>query len=345
MNNCAPQRDPCEHISELNLDLEADCIDILLRDKHGRLEGICAEILFERELIAPAFADYSTGWWVARQNGAYRIAHMTERGHKVSILDTEIYSLFLSNNVSVVRLEFDSEERILRRHTISKDVEAGSIAISNPRTQQTAENPLRMAKPTERDPARSEKAIKFLKSANAIRTSAISRLIANCFVHSSYLWDVDAIVRHDDKLIAFETKQKFPSRKGKFGINVGLSGVFSFLERCGLRVIHVVLTKPIWETDVSAIDLISDPIYAGKSIWIATESNNIGRSGNQTDAPARTSINGEHSLVTNDIEITDFHQISVQGNPSTGLLEYLSDKTSKLRGIQDIPHIQPDIPW
>lgn len=334
------QSDPCERVADLDLGRDKDCIQILLRDKHGRLEGLCAEILFEKELIAPAFAEYSTGWWVARGDGKYRVAHVTESGHPVSPIEDDIYRLFLRHGVSLVRLEFDATERILRRHALSVGP-AGSVVQRNAaQVQPTTRSPPQVPYAAERDAERSDKAIKYLKTMGALRSSAISRLIANCFVHSRALWDIDAVVRYRNTLISFETKQKYPSRKGKFGINEGLTGMFSFLERCDLRVIHIILTKPVWDTSVSAVDLVTLPVYAGKSVWIATESHNIGRTGSKTDAPSRTSIDGRTQLRTDDLEVSDFHYLGIQGKlKKSAMVEYLEGKTHRLHAIDEIPRI------
>jgi hypothetical protein len=329
--------DPCRAVTSINIDDEEDCERLLLRDKHGRLEGLCAEILFEQELVKPAFPKYSTGWWVAKADRQqYKVAHAVETGSQITDLENAVYTHFLARDVPLFRLEYDPRSHTLRRHKLSlsgRKVESRLDGIQAP-----SPKPPSIPRAPERDGPRSTKALDYLKANRALRSAALSRLIANCYIHSPCAGDIDAIVRHKGKMVAFETKQKFPSRSGYFGINQGLAGMFSFLNSVDIRVIHVVLTKPVWDTTTSAIDLLTLPQYAGKSLWLATDGSNIESASTVSDAPARTSIDGSRRLRTLNLEVTSFHHLAAQGaKQKTSLVDFLDGKTTNVVSLKSIP--------
>ncbi len=332
--------DPCHGIDTLNLSVDGDCETILKRDKHARLEGLCAELLFYEELIRPSFTECSVGWWIAPHGNTYKVAHIIEEGHVISSLDEDIYRHFVRNHTRAVRLTFNAFRKSLLREQIALR-EMDDVLYSRRSGQQPhTDSPPKLSNSTERNVERANKAIAFLRDRGALRPSAIARLVANCFVHARALWDIDAIVRYGDRLVAFEAKQKYPSRKGAMGINQGLSNVFRFLNSSGMQVVHVVLTKPVWDTETSAIDFMTADKYSDKSLWIASDSSNIGRRGRTTSAPARTSFDGSTKLMTDDIEITDFHHVGIQGRPiGRGLLEFLEGKARSLLNVEEIPKV------
>lgn len=183
--------DPCSCLGRLDLSNERDLELILKRDKHGRLEGLCAEALFLEQLVLPSFPEVSLGWWVSRTNGIYRVARFITQSAAESGLDRKIYRHLLRNNVSVVRISFDESTLICSRENAAL-TPSGDILFQNRKPQSPTKTPPSIS--GERDATRIEKAINFLRGRKLLRAAAIQRLLANCFIHAASAWDIDAIV-------------------------------------------------------------------------------------------------------------------------------------------------------
>ena len=124
-------------------------------------------------------------------------------------------------------------------------------------------------------------------------------------------------------------------------MNDGLARMFRFLQSTGIRVVHVVLTKPVWNTKISAIDLLQDTKYAGKSIWIACDGSSISKEASGKWAPARTSIGGSYPLAYSEITLRDFVVLGACGvKLQTPLCAFLLGKGQTLAGLSDIPKVQ-----
>jgi hypothetical protein len=163
-------------------------------------------------------------------------------------------------------------------------------------------------------------------------------LFANCWLGEAPVWDVDFFVEHNDQLIAFEVKQKYPTRKGTFGLNVGEARLLTFLAELGIVPVHVILTKPVSDETVPAIDLYSQDRYKSLSLWIAARFSQTLLSSKLAQAPGKTSIYGAQRLNYYDMEVRHFHRLKPYGSgTSAALLDFLTGKTRPLKGVADIP--------
>ena len=103
----ALEDDPCRRLENLDITDDESLAGILRRDKHTRIEGICTEHLFLRQLIKPTFPDYSVGWWFTRKGGTYRIIKFCKDVGDVDLTDLRILNFFKERGLSTFVVAFD----------------------------------------------------------------------------------------------------------------------------------------------------------------------------------------------------------------------------------------------
>ena len=188
----------------------------------------------------------------------------------------------------------------------------------------------------ERDAARHAKAFNYLEEQGVLRDAAIERLFANCWIGDRFFWDIDCFAFQGDRLTAFEVKQKYPTKAGTFGLNTGLTTLFSMLTAIGVRVLHVVLTKPENDITVPALDLFTLPEHRERACWIATEFKASKLSAHTGLAPAYTSIHGTGRPRFHHIAPSHFHFLGKVGAPRSLLGEFLAGRTEPLENLESL---------
>ena len=86
----------------------------------------------------------------------------------------------------------------------------------------------------------------------------LHRLFKNCAIQPFFdgVWDIDSLARlPDNSLMQLEVKHKYPhmeknSRKLSFGINNGQLRVMQDLARRGIKTLHMIMVKPIWDKNL-----------------------------------------------------------------------------------------------
>lgn len=133
-------------------------------------------------------------------------------------------------------------------------------------------------------------------------------------------------------------KQKYPTKKGTFGLNTGLCNLFEFLTNLGIRVIHVILTKPVSDATIPATDFYTNEKYQNKSMWIGTEFTDEILSTDTSIAPSETSIFTSTKLSYFNIMPQNFSKLKFFGENKEGvLIELLNGELNKLSDIDEIP--------
>ena len=297
---------PSDHEKLANCDLlDFSCrktqVDILRRDKITRLEGLCAEHGFRTLLIQPNFADEAVtqDWWFYRHKNGYGAIKLLFN-RKLSLLDLRLFDLFKSAGIRVTFLYFARKSQDFWHTTPSRlqGSELKKICF-----RKLASPPINVAVKHE-DPQRQEKCIAFLEKRDLLLHSAVQRYAANVLIKKKALWDIDAFVLHENRLIAFEVKQKFPSQASCFGINVGLVHLFSWLESLGVGVYHIILTKPVWKERFSAVEMLEDKNFWPNSLWLGCRPTQLQLQKQvQRIAPSRTSIHRQRPLAYLDLPI------------------------------------------
>lgn len=328
----SPNLDICERIARMDLDSPVDQKLILSRDKHTRLEGLCVEALFERTLVANTFEEHTSGFWFTRKSGAYRVVKFLVDPLTFAELDARVLDHLTLHGMRAWVVFFDRKESTFRVLNYRKGCmsEAGiASARAYPRTTE----PIPIPGDKERKADRQEKAFKFLLESGRLREAAIERLFANCWIGKNYFWDIDCLAYHDDQLVAFEVKQKYPTKAGTFGLNNGLVQLFNMLTGIKIRVVHVVLTMPTNDITAPALDLILEPAHRARAFWLAANVSPDLLSGRQGSAPAYTSIHGTDRLNFRHLSPSHFHNLGNVSNEPT-LIEFLSDRTDPIDSLK-----------
>lgn len=86
----------------------------------------------------------------------------------------------------------------------------------------------------------------------------LHRLFKNCAIQPFFdgVWDIDSLARlPDSSLMQLEVKHKYPyidknSGKLYFGINNGQLKVMQDLARRGIKTLHMIMVKPIWDKNI-----------------------------------------------------------------------------------------------
>ncbi|MFQ5637262.1 MAG: hypothetical protein ACE5IR_04630 [bacterium] len=332
--------DPCREIASIDLDNDQQLCAILRRDKHTRIEGICTEKLFERTLVQPTFSDYSTGWWFRRQQGNYRVIKFTHDIGQIKSIDRLILDRFRKNGVRCFIVSFDEKEKDFYYLETSKcpggfqKKDWHKLRSRFPKKRKAAPP---IPKASERNQVRLNQAIRMLASYRGLKSAALERVFANCWLASGTYWDVDCFVFHENRILAFEVKQKYPTAKGTFGLNVGLAKLFAFLSQTGIQVFHIILTKPVKNDKIAAIDFYTKKPYRDKSNWIGLKFDRALLSKEKSFAPSKTSIFGANRLRYYHILPTSFHQIGKLGQENT--TQFIDFILGRTEPISDPKHL------
>jgi hypothetical protein len=331
--------DACQCLNELNLDSMSDLKRILRRDKHTRIEGLCSEAVFAADLLRPSFPIYSTGWWFRLQDDAYRIARLVTDVAELSDLDFRLLDKFARHTPTTV-IQFDVTAQECYYVEFKPEAQAGFCADWASRRKLFPRKSAARRLPEEkvRNAARLEQALQLLEDQHLLRHAAVERLFANCWLGNSAVWDVDFFAEQQGQFIAFEVKQKYPTHKGTFGLNIGEARLLTFLSAIGILPVHVILTKPVSDEKVPAIDLYTLDKYRPLSLWIAARFTPALLSHKPALAPGKTGIYGDQPLSYYDLEPRHFHRLKPYGaGPATAMLDFIAGKTTPLKGLADIP--------
>jgi hypothetical protein len=311
----------------LDFNRPEDCHQILLLDKHTRIEGLCSEAVFMEDVVEGNFSPVTNEFWFSRnrENGynaapkydIRKIITSYEKG--LNELDYRILDGFarekLGLRVSVVH--FDSSTKKVRefRHYSGQrhkhpDQQGDLLAFHGDMEIPSIED---------RNPVRIHKAADFLEERKLLKDAAIKRLVANCYLPGG-AWDIDAFtITAAGQVVAMEVKQKYPTAAKTFGINKGQKGLFDFLTGLGMPVIHIILQKPVSDASVHAIDLLTFPEYRQKTRWLYTRLVPEKLRKAVEAAPASTSINGQHPVEYEHISLSQFSLLKKLGVPATDI--------------------------
>ena len=290
--------DPCTIIDKINFNNEEDLKKILVRDKHTRIEGLFTEFFFFEQILKNNFQEISSGWWFGLKNQQYYISKLTLSVNDLTTVDFELLEHFSSHTRNVFIVEFCEAEKNFYygkfEKGASEKIKQDWIKLKRlyPRNEKSSSIPPER----ERNPARLKQAMKYLNKYGVLKKCAIERLFANCWLADAFYWDIDFFVKHKNKFIAFEIKQKSPTSDGKWGLNIGLGKLLKYLNTVDIEVIHVILKKPVKDNNISAIDLYTLEKYKKNAKWVAAKFSDSFLNGESSIAPEYTSIHGSTEL-------------------------------------------------
>jgi hypothetical protein len=151
---------------------------------------------------------------------------------------------------------------------------------------------------------------------------------------------MDAFVMWQGMLLGLEMKQKYPASDGTFGLNVGLSGLFSHLKGKGIRILHVILTKPIWNEKHFAISLYQRRELAEKSLWLVGAYCPEMLAGGTRQAPGKTSLNSTHDMYYHPVAVSHFRILGPFNHLNRQpIRQFLTGRCRQVRSPADIPRV------
>jgi hypothetical protein len=318
-------QDPCTIIHEINFNNEEDLKKVLVRDKHTRIEGLFTEVFFFEEILKNNFQEVSTGWWFCLKNQQYYLSKLILSVNDLTAVDLELLEHFSSRNHNVFIVEFCEAEKNFYYGKFEKGTgekikqQWNTIKRLYSKNKKNSSIPLE----NERNPSRLKQAMEYLNKHGVLKKCAIERLFANCWLADALYWDIDFFIKYKNKFIAFEVKQKFPTAKGTWGLNVGLAKLFQYLNTVEIEIIHVILKKPVNDNKIPAIDLYMVEKYKKNAKWIATKFSDSFLNGIPSVAPSYTSIFGSAPLSYYNLSQELFTVIKEVASDTNNILDFL----------------------
>ncbi|HEV8285119.1 MAG TPA: hypothetical protein VGQ09_12465 [Chitinophagaceae bacterium] len=318
-------KDPCNEIDDLNFDSKSDLKKLLFRDKHTRIEGLFTEHFFFEQIIKGQFQEISSSWWFSMKDGSYHIIKLIVSINALTSFDIELLGHFAASNSNTFIIAFNEDEKKFYYLRFKKEYKNFLVDNFDRLKKLYPKNKIKAHRlpDNERSFGRINQAIDYLESVGALKKCAIERMFANCWLPDGFFWDIDFIVKHKTRFIAFEVKQKFPTRKGTWGLNIGLSKLFIYLNSIGIEVVHVILTKPLKDKTIPAIDLYTKDEYKRNAKWIATKVKSAFTDLNLSVAPQYTSIYGNSSLSFYHLQPEIFSEIKKVNSSTNTILSFL----------------------
>jgi len=313
-----------------------DCHQILLLDKHTRIEGLCSEVVFMEDIVEGNFSPVTNEFWFSlNSDTAYdappkydirKIITSYDKG--LTELDYRILDGFAREKfgLQVSIVHFDPSTNAVRefRHTSGKRYER----VDQRGDYLPFHGDMPIAPIKDRNPERIYKAADFLETRGLLKDAAIKRLLANCYL-PGYAWDIDVFtITASGQVVAMEVKQKYTTRANTFGVNTGQKQLFGFLTALGMPVIHIILQKPVNNPTVHAIDLLTIPKYRDVTEWLYTRLVPKKLWKAVDAAPAATSITGQHPVEYEHINFSQFSRLKMLGDTATDI------KSKLLAGIE-----------
>jgi len=335
--------DPCTCLGEIDFDNENELSKILKRDKHTRIEGICTENVFYKELVSKSYKKTTSSIWFNRKNNTYNCIKVVDNIQNITDVDKYILSYFYKKNINTFVVVFNYIEKCFYYVKISQGIINGDF-IEYFRVNKKV-YPLKLSPPPipmgkHRNESRLNLSIEYLKSFNMLKQSAIERVFANCYLSTGWYWDIDSFVIEKDKIIGFEVKQKFPTNNGTFGLNLGLSKLFHFLLENGIEIYHIILTKPVWDISYPAIEMYTKENLKENSLWIGSKFSNELLSNNYSSAPSYTSIFTSARLKYFELQPSSFYKLKTFSESREIVLrDLVNNKLNKLKGVEEIPKL------
>jgi len=314
-----------DSISGLNFSRADDCRNVLLLDKHTRVEGLCSEAVFMEDIVEgnlfPVASDF---WFSLAESQGYDVTKiMTTSDKSLNDLDYLLLDMFAETaDVDKIKIVyFDEFFNNFWSFPYKMGMRDEELDLAGRIWGLPGKGV--MAEERNRDRERILKASDFLKERGLLKDAAIKRIFANCVLCKNAIWDVDAFTMTGLTPIALEVKQKYPTKKGSFGLNDGQADLFGFLTGMGIPVIHVVLRKPEEDASLHSIDLLTLPEYTERTEWLFTRFFPENLRPASFAAPDYTSIYGDAGINYSHIPLANFRALKKLREPLADLRKAL----------------------
>ncbi|HEY4287963.1 MAG TPA: hypothetical protein VGN00_12750 [Puia sp.] len=282
-------------LDDINFYLPDDQRRIFSREKITRMEGFCAEVVFDEDIVSKYLSPVTGDFWFSLKPGGYHIQKLVAGyDQPLNRLDYLLLDAFTAVEpvLQVSIAYFDGDEKEFRQfeHVNGRRY----MGLRGLGEMIGRLKPLNIPESRRTYGDRFEKVYDFLKERGPLTELAIKRVFANFWL-SDFSWDIDLFtITEDERIVALEVKHKYPSQYPSFGLNAGLKYLLDFLrEKINVETVHVVLQKP--DTGTPAIDLLTKKEWIEETEWKYTliENDKLVRA--REGAPKETSY-GEDML-------------------------------------------------
>lgn len=255
-------------------------VDLLRRDKYKVLEGMCTEHIFTKEVLSAhrLIQSASTNWWVSYDRFNQPIFfNVQDKGlsdidYKVMEVITKrgltVYYVYLNsfNEIKFVLANLHLEKIRKRHFSHVSQTEEEFIRLHQLKPQG---RPLLATKQT-RVIEKQNKAINFFVKENLLKETTLQRYFVNHFlmVYMNSPMNIDGFLYHNNQLMVYEIKFKFPARNGTWGLNIGLRNLFQFFSNLNIPVFHFILVNTTFDKELTALDGVYDKDIKEKFYWI-----------------------------------------------------------------------------
>jgi len=311
---------------------------VLRQDKETRLEGLCVEYVFRRLLIEPHFsdADISMDWWFIAKGKSFLPVKLLYQPI-LNSTDRQLFDVFIRHRIEPWFIFYQKSKHKFYTASGQNAFKNGTLDASAFRV---LDNRKKRPAQTVNDVERQSQAILFLKNRGLDQQAAVQRYVANWLLGGHKLWDLDCFVLYKSKLIAFEVKQKYPTKAGTFGLNIGLMRLFDWLKKMNICVYHLILTKPVWKEKYPALEFIENKKFWQHSLWMATQPGQIDEVTSRVGiAPAKTSIHGTSKLSFFHLPIEAFSVLGKFDDAHKALPGLLEGHKAEPANLRQIPHL------
>lgn len=297
---------------------------ILCMDKHARIEGLCSELAFLKDVAEGQLQPITSDFWFS-MNSNNRVVWKVITDPDAGLIELDYRILdgltwkHAKANVNIAYFDETRQNFYCFTHTAGQRYQH-IIGKGNPMSK----SPFPEVDDNLRDPHRLKLACNFLAERGALKQAAIKRLWANCYMHGPFL-DIDAFTITDlNKVVAIETKHKYPygNTQKLYGINESQAKLLNYLLGLGMCAIYLILRKPDEGKDIPAVELLTLPKYTKDAVWLYKQfcqqlCYSVG------NAPAKTSLYGEHEMSCFEIPETEYSFLKQYGVAAPNIKEIL----------------------
>lgn len=309
----------CGAIQSIDFNNDEELYRLFIYDKHTRVEGLCSETAFKKDILQNREDEIATGYWAKQSETGYEIYRLIAGPQSdLSQLDFVILDQLveLKPRIPVFLIYFEEQEKTFYEVAYKKDTR-------DPRSEGTQKRispclkTLKEQQLTDDEKRRRKKACDFLKERGLLKEAAISRIFAYCIIGAGIILDIDAFtITPSDSIGILELKHKFPSRGKQYGINKPQLDFFIYVSRYLISVIHIILTKPDYGNEtinLSAADLLTYPHKFKPSEWVYTLLDSHIWPATDKEAPAKTSLTQRSPMLFGGIDINQFSVLATYG--------------------------------
>jgi bisphosphoglycerate-dependent phosphoglycerate mutase len=299
--------------------------NLLKRDKHELLEGLCTEMIFINEVLSPknAVDTVSTNWWAvySRNFGKdpifFKAQYYPLKSTDILVMKRlvekglVVYYVYVNRNLDVRFILANEHLKAIENKQFSQMSISMADFIKKYHLKKLR-SPL-LADEKSRIESKQNKAIEYFEKEGVLKEVVFQRYFANYFlsVYTPAVMNIDGFILNEKGLSVYEIKFKYKAQDGTFGINKGLLRLFMFMEQKNVPVYHFILENRKNNRHITALDGLDKPELKKKFVWIycKLERNIIDMK--EKKAPADTSVDSRKTQIHYSVDASYFKKLKL----------------------------------